>query len=103
MASFGRGKMIAEYSGPDTAGRRRALEATHDAALEEDAVPEDVEVDYVPGWWGGYYFVGDYMQPLIQIGANGHDTCRVNGAVAAEIVVLDMVHIHRACDTRVLI
>lgn len=63
--------MIAEYSGPDTAGRRRALEATHDAALEEDAVPEDVEVDYVPGWWGGYYFVGDYMQPLIQIGANG--------------------------------
>ena len=71
MASFGRGKMIAEYSGPDTQGAVVVLKATHNAELEKDAVPEDVEVEYVPGWWGGYYFVGDYMQPIIQIGANG--------------------------------
>jgi len=71
MASYGRGKMIAQYSGPDTGGEVLVLKGTHDAALEKDAVPEDVEVEYVPGWWGGYYFVGDYMAPVITMSANG--------------------------------
>jgi hypothetical protein len=40
-------------------------------ALEDDAIPENVVVDYVPGWWGGYYFIGQYMSPVIPMAASG--------------------------------
>ena len=40
-------------------------------ALEDDAIPENVVVDYVPGWWGGYYFTGQYMSPVIPMAASG--------------------------------
>ena len=29
------------------------------------------EVEYVPGWWGGYYFTGQYLAPVIGFAANG--------------------------------
>ena len=29
------------------------------------------EVEYVPGWWGGYYFTGQYQAPVIGFAANG--------------------------------
>ena len=71
MASFNKAVMIAQYSGPDTKGEVEILPASHDAALEKNAVPEEVEVEYAPGWWGGYYLIGQYMAPVIEMTANG--------------------------------
>ena len=72
MDSFGKAQVTVQYSGPDTGGDVMVLPATHDEALQADSVTDtDVEVDYVPGWWGGYYFVGQYMAPVIATGASG--------------------------------
>jgi hypothetical protein len=71
MSSFGKAAVLAQYSGPDTKGAVEIIKAVHNEALEHTAVSEEEEVEYVPGWWGGYYFIGQYMSPVIATGASG--------------------------------